>query len=259
MAEISASYSQPMPVGEVFELLLLIDPHWTKHRLTHTYKLIWVGPMAHNTITYIQSQLEWLSTNLGRQFDSMRGHPFKLTSFEICTSVAQVKDLEQEGLPMVVVASGGSLDCGPARDLLLDWGADAENAIIFTDSQVCTLRGNRNAAPASSSSSVSASGQANSLVGAEAANLVPIGGDAMDLPSSSVSVAVVSHVSDKVGAVSHLSTAAQLLDKWCDAKLLGAEMEDEITVDVFVPTRSPLEGKDLLEFNASEEREESPC
>jgi len=45
MAEISASYSQPMPVGEVFELLLLIDPHWTKHRLTHTYKFLWVGPM----------------------------------------------------------------------------------------------------------------------------------------------------------------------------------------------------------------------
>jgi len=120
--------------------------------------------------------------------------------------------------------------------------------------RLCTLRGSRHSVPSSSSSSVAVSSQANSLVvGAEAANLVPMGGDAMDLPSSSVSVAA--HGSDKVGAVSHLSTAAQLLDKWCDAKLLGTEMEDEITVDVFVPTRSPLEGKELLEFNASEERE----
>ena len=223
--------------GRVLELLLLLDTHWTKQRLASSYKLVWVGHMASNVLTYVQSQLEWLSTTLGRQFDSQRGHPLVLSSVDVCTSVAQVKELEREGLPMVVVASGGSLDCGPARDLLVEWGEDAENAIVFTDAQVCTLRG----------SNVSVvqerRGGEGGRSGGEATALV---GEAMGAELPSVA---------NPNAVSHLSSAAQLLDKWCDAKLAGAEMEDEITVDVLVPTRSPLEGKELAEFNAREEQE----
>jgi len=242
--------------GRVLELLLLLDTYWTKHRLSHTYKLIWVGPMTTNILNYVQAQLEWLSTNLGKQFDySHRGHPFQLSSVDICTSVAQVKELEREGLPMVCVASGGNLDCGPARDLLLDWGQDAENAIFFTDSQVGTLRRGATTIATAASSSPNDDTTTKGTTTPSTSNQLRRSGSGMDTERIGSGGIPTTAATGGILPSSHFSTAAQLLDKWCDAKLSGTEMEDEISVDVLVPARCTLEGKDLLEFNRREEHE----
>jgi len=53
--------------------------------------------------------------------------------------------------------------------------------------------------------------------------------------------------------ISPYSTAAQLLLKWCQAKLTNTEMADVVEVDVPVPHRSPLAGEELRAFLAQEE------
>jgi len=159
--------------------------------------------MTCNTIDYARSQLEWMNPNLGQQFDSMKGHPYALKPVHILSSLNQLEQVESNGLPMTVLASGCNLDNGPARDLFLKWADNPDNAVIFTDYQrSCTPR-------------------------------------------------VFSSNEEKPNL---FSTAAQLLYKWCEANYLGKEMDEMVVVDVLVPHRAPLAGKDLQLFLNEEER-----
>ena len=45
------------------------------------------------------------------------------------------------GNPSCVLASGAALDHGPARDLLIRWGANPDNLVLLTDSTRCAPRG----------------------------------------------------------------------------------------------------------------------
>jgi len=128
--------------GRVLELLLLLSAHWRRQRLDAAYVLCWVGPMTWNVSNFARSQLEWMAEPLGRQFDSQLGHPYSLKNVNICTNIAELDIISKstKGLPMTVLASGGTFDSGPARDLLLKWGDNPDNAIVFPDSQHCVHR-----------------------------------------------------------------------------------------------------------------------
>ena len=219
-----------MPVdasGRVLEVLLLLSQHWDRHRLAGAYNLCWVGPMTRNTLDFARSQLEWMAAPLGAQFDSQRGHPFAFPNVHICSSLSDLDAVLENGNPTCVLASGGSLDRGPARDLLLKWADNPDHAIVMTDSSRCTLRAVR-IQPETSTSAISGEeDEAAALVGSA-------------LPPDS--------------QTSEYSTAAQLVSHWCRAKLEEREMEDVVQVDVVVPVRAPLAGNELKTFLASEEQ-----
>ena len=130
--------------GRVLELVLLLSQHWDRHRLHGAYNLVWLGPMVQNTLEFCQSQLEWMSTKLGNQFDSGgKGgqHPYSLRGVQLCTTVEELQTiLQQNHNPTCVLASGLSLDHGPARDLLLKWADNDNHSILFTDSSMCLER-----------------------------------------------------------------------------------------------------------------------
>ena len=75
-------------------------------------------------------------------------HPYALKAFNICSSLSELDAIVEasNGNPTVVLASGASLDSGPARDLLLRWSENQDNAIILTDSSRCVPRGDVGAA-----------------------------------------------------------------------------------------------------------------
>eukprot|EP00557_Chaetoceros_sp_GSL56_P007533 CAMPEP_0176498852 /NCGR_PEP_ID=MMETSP0200_2-20121128/12579_1 /TAXON_ID=947934 /ORGANISM="Chaetoceros sp., Strain GSL56" /LENGTH=1134 /DNA_ID=CAMNT_0017897161 /DNA_START=225 /DNA_END=3629 /DNA_ORIENTATION=- len=139
--------------GRVLELLYILNQHWERHRLEAAYNLCWVGSMVHNTLDFVRSQLEWMAAPLGAQFDSGRGHPFALKSVQMFTSVAELEanclsgDDNDRGEnrggnnPTCVLASGATLDHGPARDMFLKWSENADNTIILTDFRRCVQRG----------------------------------------------------------------------------------------------------------------------
>lgn len=132
--------------GRVLEILLLLNEHWERHRLKSAYSLAWIGPMTPNILEFARSQLEWMAEPLGAQFDGGKGHPFHFSSVQVCCSVREWENLRiKEGTvenPAVTLASGASLDNGPARDLFLKWFENSDNTIIITDSRHCVLRGN---------------------------------------------------------------------------------------------------------------------
>ena len=212
--------------GRILEYLLLLRQHWDRQRLAGAYNLCWVGPMTGNTLDYARSQLEWMAAPLGSQFDSQRGHPYQLRNVDVSSSLAELDAVMENGNPTCVLASGGSLDRGPARDLLLRWADNPDNAIILPDSSRCTLRASR----------PSLQPETAAIPGEEEDAAVMVGSA---LPQDS-------HVSE-------YSTAAQLMSHWCRAKLEGREMDDVVQVDVLVPTRAPLAGNELKVFLAQEE------
>jgi cleavage and polyadenylation specificity factor subunit 2 len=225
--------------GRVLELLLVLDRHWERQRLSGAYNLCWVGPMAYNTIEFARSQLEWMAEPLGAQFDSQRGHPYALKSVRICASVSELEGVieSSNGNPTVVLASGTSLDHGPARDLLLKWGENPDNLILITDSTRCVPRGD-----------VWFGGEkADRAVKEERRTLQEDKETDEDGKLAGTAIAP----SD----VSAYTTASQLLYQWCLAKAGGEEMADEVAIDVHVPHRTALAGAELKAFLADEETE----
>lgn len=314
--------------GRVLELLLLLDQHWTKHRLGHAYNLAWVGSMAVNTIEFARSQLEWMATTIGAQFDSQRGHAFALKNVQIyahakqffdalgtagvaatsgtilasaggtasggmiatsssstssgvpllssTAGVSSIKGFDKatnmegkESNPTVVLASGASLDYGPARDILLKWCENSDNAIILTDSRRCTSRGAlivqhrsqqylHSLPPNLTPSTIhrrSSSTSINRNAGGSFRENTP----AMSTPPSNEFIAtddnVISNftVEPKDTSTSEYSIAAQLLLKWCEAKASNEEMADVVEVDIPIPSRVELSGSELQSFLKEEE------
>ncbi len=286
--------------GRVLELLYLLNQHWERHRLASAYNLCWVGSMVHNTLEFVRSQLEWMSAPLGNQFDAGHGHPYSLKSVQLfhnvneldavthCVSGVDEEDnpglggagMGKENNPTCVLATGASLDHGPARDLFLKWSENADNAIILTDSRRCVERGDiikakvldatsksagniSGVVPSSSSSPIKmtlddASATASDT---EKGNDTPniIEDDATAASATRVQVQDESNMNligsaiPTTSQISSSSTSAQLLQKWCEAKFRGEEMADVIDVDVMVPKRSPLQGMELKLFLEKEE------
>lgn len=243
--------------GRVLELVLLLNQHWEKQRLAQTYNLVWLGPMVGNTLAFARSQLEWMNGKLGNQFDNhttKAGHPYALRHVQLCTNVFELEAyISNSGNnnPTCVLATGMSLDHGPARDLLLKWSNNDNNAIIFTDSSQCTVR---NLATLSSIVDPTQQGKQPVTPGAPVATVVETEQETQDVVHGDGDAAdiVVGQAIPKA-STSRFSTAFQLLQRWCQAKLEDREMEDSVQVDVFVPRRAPLAGPELKQFLESEE------
>ncbi len=302
--------------GRVLELVLLLNQHWEKHRLSSAYNLCWVGNMVHNTIDFVKSQLEWMAKPLGQQFDTGRGHPFTLKNIQMFSNVNELEnefpslfgmnvddatdaniggknggvgadgDNNLNSNPTCVLASGASLDYGPARDLFLKWCENGDNAIILTDSRRCVMRGNvvagrnnkrkekktdvdgnmlgnrrtsdNNAAMISDSESIGGSSMSTGgLGGGVSATSSTTSADIPNIVqedeevSGTTSINVGTTVSK--AELSEFSTAGQLLLKWCEAKAADVEMDDVVECDVLVPKRAALRGSELQSFLEKEE------
>lgn len=236
--------------GRVLELLLVLDRHWDRQRLGAAYNLCWVGPMSINTIEFARAQLEWMNPPLGAQFDSQRGlNPYRLKNVKICSSVSELESVVEKsgGNPTAVLASGASLDHGPARDLLLKWGDNPDNLVLLTNSSRCVPRGDVWSQRLREKQGSGAVVKEKQVAKEDVATAA--GGEADDEGKQLVGAALAP--SD----VSSYTAASQLLYKWCAAKASGEEMADEIGVDTYVPHRAPLAGAELKAFLAAEEEE----
>jgi cleavage and polyadenylation specificity factor subunit 2 len=197
--------------------------------------------MAYNTIEFARSQLEWMAEPLGAQFDSQRGHPYALKSVRVCSSVSELEGVIEgsNGNPTVVLASGSSLDHGPARDLLLKWGDNPDNLVLITDSTRCVPRGDIWFANRGATADKAAKEERRVLSEEKETD------EDGKLPGTALAP------SD----VSSYTTASQLLYHWCLAKACGEEMADVVAIDVHVPHRAALAGAELKAFLANEEAE----
>jgi cleavage and polyadenylation specificity factor subunit 2 len=246
--------------GRVLEIVLLLNQTFSQQRLTAAYDLIWFAPMCRNVVEFARAQLEWMAKALGTQFDSGKGHPYQLKAVQLCTSIGELDAImEEHQNPVCVLASGLSLEGGPARDVFLKFADNPDNAIIFTDSSQCYLRKRKKKKKTKDFPAAVHMREAN------------VASTTMDLDGSNRSAVlneeqdgVVSEAGEEgrggiMGSVlsesmrSPWTTSAQLLLAWAKAKFAGTEMEDSIMVDVNVPVKAPLAGAEFREFLAAEE------
>ena len=283
--------------GRVLELVLLLSQHWDRHRLGGAYNLVWLGPMVKNTLDFCRSQLEWMASQLGTQFDDSNtsnrnnhhttSHPFSLRNVHLCSSIQELDAVirQNNNNPTCVLASGLTLDHGPARDLFLRWADNADHAIVFTDSSRCFLRRYKHRAATAATTTTTTEDRMDISEGDEQAASSQQKQD--DLPTTQMqrqsslsamaaggeygastdATAATDQQDDDdnentmvVGTAlgpeekpSPFCAAAQLLQQWCLAKWEGREMDDSIFVDVQVPHRAPLVGQELNAFLAEEE------
>lgn len=274
--------------GRVLELLLLLNQHWERHRLQATYNLVWLGPMVTNTAEFARCQLEWMAVQLGSQFDSFQTHPYNLKAVRCCSSIRELEAVMEENQnPTCVLATGLSLERGPARDVFLKFADNPDNAVILTDSSQAYRRSHSSGGSyptvteditviESSSSAVQMetdeSDHVPTTTAAVAAADVPaVAQEAAVAASAIAAVATALPTGDQddgaaeegqegmvglavtEGKLSEWTTAGQLLSAWAQAKAAGREMDDSVTVDVQVPVRAPLVGMELKAFIADEE------
>lgn len=117
--------------GRTFEILQLLHKHWVDQSLA-LYHLVFLSPMASNILEFAQSQLEWMNDSLSSGFYNGRPNPYTLLSLKRVATVRELDSLPPG--PRVVLATDSSLMYGPAKELLLRWGGDPKNCVIFTDS-----------------------------------------------------------------------------------------------------------------------------
>lgn len=214
------------------ELIYLLNQQWQRDSLKNAFHLVWLGPMVPNTVEFARSQLEWMSAKLGQAFlDSQDGggggHPWQLPNVRFLQSVHQLQALLQENPnPTAVVASGASLDAGPARDVLLQWADNPENAILLTDSAQAVLRGPTLTAERTPNQVATEATEESDLMGRQ------LEADEEHSP---------------------WTTAGQLLTAWGQAKAEGLNELDSVTCDVPVRVKQTLQGTELKAFLAREE------
>lgn len=117
-------------VGRTLEVLLTLNRHWADNNLG-MYHLVYLSPMACNTIEFARCQLEWMSEALCREFYMGRQNPLSLSCVKVLTSLREL-DLLGPG-PRVVVTTDSSFTGGFSRQLLLRWGGDPKCRVLFTD------------------------------------------------------------------------------------------------------------------------------
>lgn len=74
-----------------------------------------------------QSMLEWCNEKITKHFDVGRTNPFQYTNVNLIHSMKEFDKMA----PKVVLATSSSMECGFSRELLIKWGGDDKNCIIF--------------------------------------------------------------------------------------------------------------------------------
>jgi len=265
--------------GRALELVLLFNMFWSKQNLSGSYNLVWFGSMVYNTLEFSRSQLEWMNPTLGNNiFDSSRNkkvgdngqHPYSLKQISLCTNMAELDKImaESNDKPTCVLANGLTLDHGPARDLFLRWADNDNNAIIFTDSSQCLKReknimsgrvgsaSNNNSSTGDVTDQGSNSDPSSTSIEVKGGNQPPTQGVATAETEGCVDHSIeddLMGIAIAEDEASPYTTSYQLLKYWSLAKAEDREMDDILTVDVFVPRRKPLVGNELAVFLAKEE------
>jgi len=114
--------------GRVLELLMLLEATWEEERFV--YPLIFLSSVAHTTLDFARSQLEYMADDVNKRFGHTRANPFSLRHVVLCTNAKEVPILAPG--PAVVLATGPSLNTGLARQVLLQFAEDANNLVLFT-------------------------------------------------------------------------------------------------------------------------------
>ena len=116
--------------SRTLEVLQVLNRQWVEGRrgLDH---LIFLSPMSFNLVELARSQLEWMTDGLSARFYNGQPNPFEMPPVKVVTTLREL-ERKYPG-PKVVLATDASLHCGIAKELLLRWGGNPLNRVLFLD------------------------------------------------------------------------------------------------------------------------------
>ncbi|XAR53657.1 hypothetical protein NMG60_11022294 [Bertholletia excelsa] len=115
--------------GRVLELTLTLEQYWAQHHLT--FPIFFLTYVASSTIDYVKSFLEWMSDSIAKSFEHTRDNAFLLKHVSLLINKGELEKVP-EG-PKIVLASMASLEAGFSHDIFVEWAADANNLVLFTE------------------------------------------------------------------------------------------------------------------------------
>jgi len=116
--------------GRALELALCLDQQWRAMRLGGQYGIALLTNCAFSTVEFAKSQLEWMGDAISQAFDTTRENPFDFKHLKLVHTIEELKALTK---PLCILASGGSLAPGFARDILAEWAQFSACLVLFTD------------------------------------------------------------------------------------------------------------------------------
>lgn len=116
--------------SRVYEAIQILTKHWIGNKSAFEH-IVFLSPMSYNLIELIQCQLEWMTDSICTKFYNGAPNPFNIPSLKIATSIRELEKLYPG--PKVVLSTDISLQAGCAKELLLRWGGNPLNRIIFLD------------------------------------------------------------------------------------------------------------------------------
>ncbi|KAJ3270566.1 cleavage and polyadenylation specificity factor subunit 2 [Terramyces sp. JEL0728] len=110
-----------------------LDNYWTENGPAAT--LIFLAHQSIAVLNNAKSMLEWMGENIIKAFESQ---PFDLKSVKCLTKIS---DLDEINGPKVVISSFIGLDFGYSFDVLLEWGKNPNNLLLFPETPEPNTRG----------------------------------------------------------------------------------------------------------------------
>ncbi|KAJ3260641.1 cleavage and polyadenylation specificity factor subunit 2 [Boothiomyces macroporosus] len=117
----------------ILELAYTLDNYWTDNRPAAT--LVFLAHQSNAILNSAKSMLEWMGENIIKAFESQ---PFDLKSVKCLTKIA---DLDEIIGPKVVLSSFIGLEYGYSFDILLEWGKNPNNLVLFPEKPEPNTRG----------------------------------------------------------------------------------------------------------------------
>ncbi len=113
--------------GRVLELLLVLQAH--KQATKANTSIVFLSPEARTTLDFARGLTEWAGEHISSQVHDHGINPFDLPGITVCSSRAELAAVRR---PMVVLATGQSMNTSFAQDLFLEMVDNPNNLILFT-------------------------------------------------------------------------------------------------------------------------------
>ncbi|GAA5881219.1 hypothetical protein JCM16303_004848 [Sporobolomyces ruberrimus] len=118
------------PSARLFELLVLLESHWSFSNLGKKFPLCLVSRTGKDAVGFVRSLTEWMGGQVGGDKGT---NILKFGNLKIFTSLEELESTIPSTVPKLVLTVPSTLSYGFARQLFVDFSRNPLNLIILTE------------------------------------------------------------------------------------------------------------------------------
>ncbi|BGP18072.1 hypothetical protein JCM10213_008391 [Rhodosporidiobolus nylandii] len=118
------------PSARLFELLVLLETHWSFNNLGQQFPLCLVSKNARDAVGFVRSLTEWMGGQMslgGRENERL-----KFANLRIFPTLADLNAQIPPHVPKLILSTPSTLSHGTSRELFLQLGANPANLVLLT-------------------------------------------------------------------------------------------------------------------------------